>query len=150
MTLKMRNGSGAHYDPTPWLAGPPFHIELRTLHVDRERLDQELMNLVLAQGVSIIYDKVVRVDVSGKRVSFYLHRQRRAVFLSLVYRCLRLRRLPAGASVRFACFPVRAGEGGDVDLLSHAPVGRRHDYLCRSNALAVPGLDWRYLLTRVL
>ena len=38
VTLKMRNGFGAHYDPTPWLAGPPFHIELRTLHVDRERL----------------------------------------------------------------------------------------------------------------
>lgn len=69
VTLKMRNGCGAHYDPTPWLAGPPFHIELRTLHVDRERLDQELRNLVLAQGVSIIHDKVVRVDVSGKRVS---------------------------------------------------------------------------------
>jgi len=69
VTLKMRDGCGAHYDPTPWLAGPPFYIELRTLHVDRERLDQELLNLALAQGVHVVHDKVVRIDVSGKRVS---------------------------------------------------------------------------------
>ena len=69
VTLKMRDGCGAHYDPTPWLAGPPFYIELRTLHVDRVRLDEELLKLALSQGVNIVRDKVVRVEVEGKKVS---------------------------------------------------------------------------------
>src|SRR5882724_7737085 len=43
VTLKSRDGSSAHYVPTPWLGGAPFHIELRTLHVDRIRLDQEFL-----------------------------------------------------------------------------------------------------------
>jgi len=43
VTLKTRDGCAEHYVPTPWLAGPPFHIELRTLHVDRARLDYELL-----------------------------------------------------------------------------------------------------------
>ncbi len=46
VTLKSRDGCSEHYVPTPWLAGPPFHIELRTLHVDRVRLDQELQKMV--------------------------------------------------------------------------------------------------------
>ncbi|HEX4485488.1 MAG TPA: NAD(P)/FAD-dependent oxidoreductase [Terriglobales bacterium] len=69
VTVKMPDGHAAHYDPTPWLAGPPFHIELRTLHVDRMRLDAELLRLALDQGVSVIRDKVIRVDVEGRKVS---------------------------------------------------------------------------------
>src|ERR1700693_6231154 len=67
VTLKSRDGSSEHYVPTPWLAGPPFHIELRTLHVDRLRLDQELQNLVVHQGVTQVRDKVVRVERQGKK-----------------------------------------------------------------------------------
>ena len=69
VTLKMRDGCGAHYDPTPWLAGPPFYIELRTLHVDRVRLDEELLKLALGQGVNVVRDKVVRVEVNGEKIS---------------------------------------------------------------------------------
>src|ERR1700680_2859983 len=45
VTLKSLDGCSEHYVPTPWLGGPPFHIELRTLHVDRLRLDQELQKM---------------------------------------------------------------------------------------------------------
>ncbi len=47
--FEISDGCAEHYVPTPWLAGPPFHIELRTLHVDRLRLDQELQNMVVDQ-----------------------------------------------------------------------------------------------------
>jgi menaquinone-9 beta-reductase len=67
VTLKSRDGSSEHYVPTPWLAGPPFHIELRTLHVDRLRLDQELQNMVVNQSVTQVRDKVVRVERKGKK-----------------------------------------------------------------------------------
>ena len=69
VTLQLRDGCSVHYVPSAWLAGPPFHIELRTLHVDRPRLDQELLRLAVGQGVAIIHDKVVRVERDGNRIS---------------------------------------------------------------------------------
>jgi menaquinone-9 beta-reductase len=69
VTLKLRDGSSEHYVPTPWLAGPPFHIELRTLHVDRVLLDRELLKIAIDHGVNVVQDKVVRVERKGKKVS---------------------------------------------------------------------------------
>src|SRR3984885_3724786 len=69
VTLKSRSGASEHYVPSAWLAGPPFHIELRTLHVDRVRLDNELMQMTGAAGVTVVRDKVARVERNGKRVS---------------------------------------------------------------------------------
>ncbi len=68
VTLKMRDGGSEHYVPTPSLAGPPFHIELRTLHVDRVRLDQELLKKVQEQNVRLVRDKVARVESDRRRV----------------------------------------------------------------------------------
>ena len=69
VTLKSRDGCSEHYVPTPWLAGAPFHIELRTLHVDRIRLDQRLLQLTIDSGVTLVRDKVVRIERNGKKVS---------------------------------------------------------------------------------
>src|SRR6266576_4407944 len=69
VTLKSRDGCSEHYVPTPWLAGPPFHIELRTLHVDRVRLDQKLENMTADRGVTQVKDKIVRVERIGNRIS---------------------------------------------------------------------------------
>ena len=69
VTLKMRDGCSEHYVPTPWLAGPPFHIELRTLHVDRVRLDQELLKMTADSGVTLVRDRVVGVERNGKKIS---------------------------------------------------------------------------------
>jgi flavin-dependent dehydrogenase len=67
--LKMREGVPEDYVPLPWLAKPPFNVEVRTLHVDRLRLDQELLNKALASGATFVRDKVVRVERTGKRIS---------------------------------------------------------------------------------
>jgi len=69
VTLKMRDGCAEHYVPTPGLAGPPFHVELRTLHVDRAWLDQELLKRTIESGVTMVRDKVVRVERNGTRVT---------------------------------------------------------------------------------
>jgi flavin-dependent dehydrogenase len=68
VTLKSSDGCAEHYVPTLWLAGPPFHIELRTLHVDPLRLDRELQQMVVDRGVTQVRDKVVRVDRNGNRI----------------------------------------------------------------------------------
>ncbi|MGA8430043.1 MAG: NAD(P)/FAD-dependent oxidoreductase [Candidatus Sulfotelmatobacter sp.] len=69
VTLQQRDGCSVHYVPSAWLAGPPFHVELRTLHVDRLRLDQELLKLAVCQGATLIHDKVVGIERDGNRIS---------------------------------------------------------------------------------
>jgi flavin-dependent dehydrogenase len=68
VTIKTRDAGAEHYVPTPGLAGSPFHVELRTLHVDRTLLDQELLKKTIASGVTMVRDKVVRVEKIGRRV----------------------------------------------------------------------------------
>src|ERR1700722_7846862 len=69
VTVKLRDGSFEHYVPSSWLAGPPFHIELRTLHVDRTRLDRHLLQMAIDGGVTLVRDKVVGVQRSGRNIS---------------------------------------------------------------------------------
>jgi len=68
VTLQLRDGCSEQYSPSDWLARAPFHVELRTLHVDRVRLDEELLSLATAQGVTVVRDKVVRVEREGSRI----------------------------------------------------------------------------------
>jgi flavin-dependent dehydrogenase len=60
--LKLRSGAAEHYVPSDWLARPPFNVELRTIHVDRAKLDGVLREIVVAAGVTWLRDKVVRVE----------------------------------------------------------------------------------------
>jgi len=69
VTVKLRDGASAQYVPSAWLAGKPFHIELRTLHVDRLRLDRELFELTIASGVELVRDKVVGIERNGRNIS---------------------------------------------------------------------------------
>jgi flavin-dependent dehydrogenase len=69
VTVKLRDGSCVSYVPNPWLGGPPLHLELRTLHLDRQRLDDELLKMTTAHGVAMVRDTVVRVEANGKKIS---------------------------------------------------------------------------------
>jgi len=69
VTMKLRNGDSEHYVPDAWLAGAPLHIELRTLHVDRLRLDEELLKRTVERGVTVVRDTVGRVERNGDRIS---------------------------------------------------------------------------------
>ena len=68
VTLKMRNGEGERYTPSEWLGRKPFNVELRTMHVDRLRLDQELQNIARKQGAEIVRDKVVKIERNADRI----------------------------------------------------------------------------------
>jgi len=60
--LRLRSGASEHYVPSDWLARPPFNVELRTIHVDRARLDRLLREIVVAADVAWLRDKVIRVE----------------------------------------------------------------------------------------
>lgn len=81
VTMRLRDGRSEHYVPSAWLAGPPFHIELRTLHVDRIRLDQELLQMATVEGVTFVRDKVVWIERDGNRISS-VHTARGSQFCS--------------------------------------------------------------------
>src|SRR5450755_2800024 len=68
VTMRMRDGRSEHYIPTSWLGEPPLNIELRTLHLDRVRTDQELLKLTAEAGVRLVPEKVVTVQRDGTRV----------------------------------------------------------------------------------
>lgn len=68
VTLRMRDGRFRHYIPSPWLGTPPLNIELKTLHLDRVRVDKELSRLTLEAGVVLVPDRVVGVERVGNRV----------------------------------------------------------------------------------
>jgi len=70
VTLKLRNGCDAHYVPSEWLAGPPFYVNLSTLHVERVQLDADIQKMVISEGVNFVRDRVVDIEaVNGKILS---------------------------------------------------------------------------------
>jgi flavin-dependent dehydrogenase len=69
VTLKLRDGSGRHYVPGDWLARPPYNVELKTMHVDRSRLDEALRKIAMNCGVTLLRDKVIEIESAGRRVT---------------------------------------------------------------------------------
>jgi menaquinone-9 beta-reductase len=68
VTLRLADGSTAHYVPGEWLGQPPFNIELRTLHVDRVRLNAAVREIAIREGVRILPDRVTEVETRGRTV----------------------------------------------------------------------------------
>jgi flavin-dependent dehydrogenase len=68
VTLKMRDGCDAHYVPSTWLGGAPFYIKLATLHVERTQLDDEILKMVLVEGITFVRDRVVDVETDGRKI----------------------------------------------------------------------------------
>ena len=69
VTLYMRDGCSEHYIPTPRLGEPPLNIELRTLHLDRVRTDEELAKVTTEAGVRLVPDRVVALERVGERIT---------------------------------------------------------------------------------
>jgi flavin-dependent dehydrogenase len=68
VTLNLADGSKQHYVPGEWLGQPPFNLELRTMHLDRLRFDEELRSIFTGHGVTLLQDRVVGIEKAGRRV----------------------------------------------------------------------------------
>ena len=79
VTLRLGNGCDRHYVPSEWLGRPPFNVELRTLHVDRLRLNRELLISALSHGVELIRDKVVEVEKKEQTVTAVITSEGRSI-----------------------------------------------------------------------
>jgi flavin-dependent dehydrogenase len=67
--LKLPDDSATEYVPSAWLSRPPLNIELRTMHVDRVRLHQELTRIASKSGVLMVHDRVSGVDRNGRFIT---------------------------------------------------------------------------------
>jgi menaquinone-9 beta-reductase len=65
--LKLQDGAEQQYAPAPWLGRAPFHVELRTLHVDRTELNASIRAIAVRDGVQILIDKVVSLEKGERR-----------------------------------------------------------------------------------
>jgi len=68
VTVKTRDGCGAHYVPSEWLGGRPFRVNLATLHVERPQMDDEILKMVVEEGVRLVRDQVVEVEATGEKI----------------------------------------------------------------------------------
>jgi menaquinone-9 beta-reductase len=68
VTLRLADGTTAHYIPGEWLGRPPFNLELRTLHVDRVQLDAAIRDIALREGVRIVHDRVTDIETRDRNV----------------------------------------------------------------------------------
>ena len=68
VTLRLRDGCSAQYEPSPWLANAPLNVEVRTLHVDRIPLDRELSRLAVDHGARLFRDRVTSVERQDDRI----------------------------------------------------------------------------------
>lgn len=69
VTLNLMDGVAEHYAPTEHLARRPWKVELRTLHVNRELLDNELLRIARQTGVAFVAGRVTAVERQGKRIT---------------------------------------------------------------------------------
>jgi flavin-dependent dehydrogenase len=69
VVVKSGEGQTEEYFPFSWFSRPPFNLEIRTLHVDRIRMDEELHKRTIESGATLVRDKVVRIERNGKHIS---------------------------------------------------------------------------------
>jgi menaquinone-9 beta-reductase len=65
--LKLQGGEEQHYVPAAWLGRAPFHVELRTLHVDRTELNASIRSIALRDGVQTCVDRIISVEKDATR-----------------------------------------------------------------------------------
>lgn len=69
VSLQLHDGAAAEYTPSPWLGKAPFDIELRTLHVDRLRLDAEIRRIANESGVHEVLDRAIGLEWNGRKIA---------------------------------------------------------------------------------
>ena len=67
VVFKLQDGTEQHYVPGAWLERAPFHVELRTLHVDRVELNASIRAIAVRDGVQMRVDRVVGVEKDERR-----------------------------------------------------------------------------------
>jgi 2-polyprenyl-6-methoxyphenol hydroxylase-like FAD-dependent oxidoreductase len=69
ITITAPDGSQQEYLPGAWLAERPWNVEIRTLHLDREQVHNQLQQSVGAHGVVTLHERAIGFATQDRRIS---------------------------------------------------------------------------------
>jgi flavin-dependent dehydrogenase len=69
ITVTAADGSRQEYLPGEWLTERPWNVEIRTLHLDRQQVHEQLQQLADAHGVLVLHERAVGLEIAGRRIS---------------------------------------------------------------------------------
>jgi flavin-dependent dehydrogenase len=68
VTIFRADGGHRTYEPGAWLARPPWNVEVRTLHLDRQQTQSITAAMAAELGIRILHESAVAVQQVGDRI----------------------------------------------------------------------------------
>jgi len=68
ITVTAADGSRQEYLPGDWLTKRPWNVEIRTLHLDRVQIHNQLQQSVRAHGIVILHERAVGFDIRNRQI----------------------------------------------------------------------------------
>jgi flavin-dependent dehydrogenase len=68
ITVTATDGSREEFLPGAWLAQRPWNVEVRTLHIDRLQVHNQLQQSVRALGVLTLHERAVGFEIRDRRI----------------------------------------------------------------------------------
>jgi flavin-dependent dehydrogenase len=68
ITVTAPDGSQQEYLPGKWLTERPWNVEIRTLHLDRLQVHNQLQQSARAHGVATIHERAIGFDIRDRRI----------------------------------------------------------------------------------
>jgi flavin-dependent dehydrogenase len=69
ITVTAPDGSQQEYLPGAWLTKRPWNVEIRTLHLDRQQVHNQLQQTACAHGVVTLHERAIGFEVRDRRIS---------------------------------------------------------------------------------
>jgi 2-polyprenyl-6-methoxyphenol hydroxylase-like FAD-dependent oxidoreductase len=68
ITVNAPDGSQQEYLPGAWLTGRPWNVEIRTLHLDRLQVHNQLQQTAFAHGVVTLRERAIGFEIRDRRI----------------------------------------------------------------------------------
>ena len=75
ITVTAPDGSHEEYLPGAWLTERPWNVEIRTLHLDRQQVHNQLQRTACAHGVVTLHERAIGFEIRDRRISTVRQRE---------------------------------------------------------------------------
>jgi flavin-dependent dehydrogenase len=69
ITVTAPDGSQQEYLPGAWLTARPWNVEIRTLHLDRLQVHDQLQQSACAHGIVTLHERAIGFEIRDRRIS---------------------------------------------------------------------------------
>jgi flavin-dependent dehydrogenase len=67
--VTLEDGATRDYMPGPWLAQKPWHVGIKTLHIDRVALHERIRGAASDFNIPVVEDRVTAIECKGARIA---------------------------------------------------------------------------------